>query len=107
MSAAALSSELRLCEPTVQVDVNCARDVANVVYAALHRRSALCSAATNDAHEKTFVQIGATMSVRQSMGLVGVLRHETKGQVKFIFLIMFHFYFEKKKYFLFCFCFFL
>ena len=92
MTAALLATKIRLLEPDLKVDVNCAATVANDVYAVLHRRSAICSATStsssssssstsnSNAVEQRFVSIAATLTVRGSIGLVGDLRQSTKGQ---------------------------
>jgi elongation factor 2 len=82
MSGALLESQsLRLLEPELRCDVNCEARVTNDVYAVLHRRGAVCGGAVSGSvqQESRFVTISGTISVRQSIGIVGDLRGQTKG----------------------------
>jgi len=89
MSAALLATAaVRLLEPELRAEVSCDTRVVNDVYSTLHRRGAACTGVQSSAsqqqqqqqqQEQRFVTIGATISVRQSLGIVGDLRGATKG----------------------------
>jgi len=70
-----------LLEPELRCDVNCEARVTNDVYAVLHRRGAVCGGVVSGEaqQESRFVTITGTISVRESIGIVGDLRGSTKG----------------------------
>ena len=78
-TAAMLSADVRLVEPVLEVTVAAPADVVNDVYATLNAHNAQCHAHESDDSGEN-VQIGASMAVRDSIGLVGALRGATRGR---------------------------